>query len=697
MKWLIGFFFIYLLASSAVAQNASIRAGEHDRFSRLVITIPKEAEWDVGRMDDGFGLQIAGVSNYETESVFERIPKDRISDLKQSRGTDLLFIASDCRCYVDAFLWQPDKLVVDIRDGVAPESSSFNELLGSPTSSMDLPIITVQRPIARSVPAITSKTQPDPSTLLALEQVLIEGIARGTAQGLLKPSEKAPLQGVDIIGAHISQNRLGLFTTTSIDRQATPVTVHADQVCLPAGHFDIPSWGGELSFHHHIARLRGAIIGEFDRTNAVAIEQLAEGFLYYGFGREARNVLMIDAEKSLKRSVLTEIAIIMDGNETSGVFQLQANCDSPAALWGLLASPEHKLSSVDRNAVLRAFKALPFHLKAHLGPMLSGKFLLQDDLAAAEIALAASSVGVKNTIDVAIAKTELQSASGDTERAVEALETIASSDNRMTPGALIDYFSLAIDTGSAIDPEAIALADIVRFEQRGAKIVGDLAEVQVGALLALENVRGAFSLIYEEEKALGSERFLALQTDAIKLATMLHTDMAFVEMAFEEAVMDAGPDAQNAIAKRLLDLGFPERATVLLTGSSVGNSMIERRYLRAEAALARDDPEATLTHLTGQVSTRAIALQRSAKLMLEGREDIAIGRAVSDWRLGNWATLSQGTDGLLQEVSVSVLDDEIPVPDQIQPLTQGRDLLFQSARTRELLAGVLERYAPVPE
>ncbi|MFT5006981.1 MAG: hypothetical protein ACJAXK_001645 [Yoonia sp.] len=695
MKWFIGFIFISLLTSSATAQAAPIRAGEHARFTRLVITIPEGTEWDVGKMEGGFGLQVSGISDYETEAAFERIPKDRILDLIQTQAGGTLFIASECACYADAFLWQPDKLVVDIRDGAAPANSTFNDFLSTPSPSIGLPIITAQRPIVRSVPAIVPKERSDLAVLSALEQVVIEGIARGATQGLLKPSENISASITDIIDGHISQNQPGLYAHTSIDRLATSVALQADQICLPNSYFDLPSWGGEVSFHHHIAQLRGAVTGEFDRPDAVAIERLAEGFLYYGFGREARNVLMIDAGKSLRRTILIELAAIMDGNETSAVLKLQADCDSPVALWGMLASPDHKLESVNRSAVLRAFKALPFHLQTHLGPMLSGKFLLQDDFEAAEIALAVSLNGVEKTIEAAIANTDLHSAIGQTDRAVEALEILASSDNRMTPDALIDYFNLAIDTGSLIDPEAIALADIVRFEQRGNRIVGDLAEAQVGVLMATENVQGALDLISEEKNALGLERFSTLQTEALKLATARLTDMTFVEMAFGETIIDVDPSAQNIIAKRLLDLGFPERAGILVAGSSVGNAMINRRYLRAEAALARAEPEAALVHLIGLADIRAMALRRSAELVLGGEEDIALDQVASDWRLGNWATLSQGTDGLLQEISASILDEEIPAPDRTQPLAQGRDLLLQSTRTRELLDGVLERFAPV--
>lgn len=695
MRDFLSLIFLVFSVSAVSAQTASIRAGEHEGFSRLVITIPTEAAWNVGRTNRGFGLKVSTVLSYDFSTVFDRIPKRRITEFTQLEDGNSLLIASNCDCFASAFLWQPDKLVVDIRDGIAPQNSSFNGSFYEPIAYVGLPIITRQPKVNSLDLSYEIDEESEANQLKALEEIVISSIARGAIQGLLQPSTDISAAQTAPFDIHISENKPGLLAHTSIERAPQDDATSVIDVCFADEHFDIPKWGSDDPFHSQISQLRGLVIGEFDRPDRIAVENLARGFLYFGFGREARNALTIDAELSVSRSILIAIAAIMDGDPPSNVLAQQANCNGPAALWGFLSVQGSSQTEDERNAVLRAFKALPFHLQTHLGPMLSEKFIQIGDLESAEVSLVSSGMAVDPTFESLIATTEIQTELGEVIRATDTLAMMAASDSRMTPKALIDLMHFSIEAKTPVDPEVVALADILRFEHQDTEIAGDLAAAQVAVLIASQNVQLALKIVSEEVEALGADRSSALQTAALMAATEIYDDMEFIKVAFDKIGLLVDPDAQNAMAQRLLILGFPERAAALVRSSSVGNTMIERRYLRAEAALASGNSDGALIHLQGQTSARAIQLRRSVDLILEGQEDIASDSMSNDWRLGNWSTLSQGGDALLQEVSLSILNETVVVPDVDQPLGQGRDLLVQSEITRALLGDVLARFAPV--
>lgn len=685
---------VFLMPMSTLsAQTVSIRAGEHAEFSRLVLTIPAGSEWDVGRVEKGFGVRVENVETFNYDNVFDRIPRGRILDLALSKNGKNLTISTRCECHASAYLWRVDKLVVDIRDGDAPAGSPSNDQLDEPVQTATLPVLTKQRPIERSVLELTPLEPAAQDQLDILEKIITAGISRAASQGLLEPSKEiSPIQ-LTHIDAHILQNSPGLLAHTSFDQQIEAIS---EPECFADDLFDVASWGqSNVPFHEHIAKLRSAVIGEFDRPNPQAVEMLAKGFLYYGFGREAKNTLAIDQGKSADRSILIALSAVMDGDIIPNPLTQNSNCQGAATLWILLSNPDPIPMKFDRNIVLRSFRALPFHLQTHLGPALSEKFLQIGDLEGAEIALSQSEFTSDKTIETKLAKTDLQVARGDVAEVTETLASLAITDVRLTPKALADYFTMAVQSGISVDPEALALADIFRFEQRETLQIGDLVAAQIAALIASQNVPRAFDLLDEESGALGNDRYEILRTAAFITATNSYDDLAFIELAFKDEVVLANPNVQNGIAERLITLGFPQRAGVLVAGSAVGSTMIARRYLRAEAALARSDPNATLVHLLGQTSDRANVLRRSAELLLDGRDDISGDQGPTDWRLGNWASLSQGEDTLLQDISLSILDDETTQIDQSEPLAQGRELLAESAKTRAMLDDVLARFAPI--
>ena len=100
---------LILWGGALVAQDDSVRSGEHETFTRLVLPIPVDAEWTLRRRPDRYVFSIVnGQQQFDIAQVFDRIPRTRIADLQTMQdGAALAIVISCTNCYADAFLWRP--------------------------------------------------------------------------------------------------------------------------------------------------------------------------------------------------------------------------------------------------------------------------------------------------------------------------------------------------------------------------------------------------------------------------------------------------------------------------------------------------------------------------------------------------------------------------------------------------------------
>lgn len=714
MNRLLTIFFLLIFPLSSAAAEGDVRAGEHDSFSRLVIDIPIGSDWVVFRNQAGYVARVPGAAEFDIAQIFNRIPKTRITGVVAEKGTNTLEISIGCECHALAFLWRPDKLVVDIKDGEAPDNSPFEEVESPQPSRLQLPIFVPPAPrqIEFEIPPI-SPIQPDvvtdqQATLSSLERIVVESLARGATQGLLTPSANldladslSDLTNFRHIGAHIERNQPGLLAHTSIDfgngggLQVEPLIRDA---CLPDSYFAVDSWGSEAGFFETLAPLRAVLTDEFYETSHENVNQLAKAYLYFGFGREAKEALRLDSEMSQERKVLTAIGSIIDDDviETD-ILKYQISCENAGALWAFMSTTAPSLRGENRNAIFKAFRSLPAHLQSYLSPRLSRKFSEIGDFESAELALSIEEYIVNDSVESTLAKSDLHSGLGDLGVAIDGLQNSIDSGARMTPEGLIDYFKVAIQTDEVIDPKAIALADILRFEYDGKEVAAELATTQIEALLAAVMPERALEVLVDVADIIGPDDAQRLISSAIISASETFPDSGFLDLAFSKAPDQASSRAQNVVAERLISIDLPERAAQLLKDSTVGEDMIARRYLRAKGAIELGDGATALQNLAGLSTEIAVDLRQRAEL-LQGDTNDAVEVSIGDnWRMGNWAALAQGPDALLQSVSLSVLDVAPQLNSEGTPLAEGRGLLEQSKQTRQLLDSIMERYVLVTD
>uniref|UniRef100_A0AAN0MEE7 Uncharacterized protein n=1 Tax=Yoonia rhodophyticola TaxID=3137370 RepID=A0AAN0MEE7_9RHOB len=239
-------------------------------------------------------------------------------------------------------------------------------------------------------------------------------------------------------------------------------------------------------------------------------------------------------------------------------------------------------------------------------------------------------------------------------------------------------------------------ADTLRYENRANPEIGALAVAQIRAYLQDNNFDAAFGLLDEEADILAGQRDELENELALSAASNME-NAAFLELAFDPSFQLQTTTAEYAFAARLIDLGFPDRATILLTSRPEAGFDTRRQELLATAFLASGQPGSAREVLEGVAGNQAELLRLAADDLSAGDQvsaDLSIGeeQPASQWRRGAWQELLQSDDTLLQAASSAVNDNAITDLDDQEPLASGRNLAEEASRTRDLLDALLQRF-----
>ncbi len=715
-------FILMLLPVIVRAETASIRTGWHPTFTRIVVAIPQGSDWQLGRVQEGFALRVDGVDDFDTAGFFSRLPNDRIQGADGSNG--FLSLDLSCNCHATAFLWKPDRLVVDVRDGNAAPDNPFESALkmsaqGSrernspPQVVLDLLPRPETRVTLQDLSPLTNVAEAKPD-LRDIEAQIIQSLTRAADQGLLElsdnlpasppaaieeASEPEPEESVADVPRQESEAeptvRSGVRAFSSadlgIDLAAILTEYNAQSIdCWPDNYVQVDSWAGGDDFSEDISLHRSRIYGEFDRIDHDAVTDLARTFIYYGFGREALQALEIDTEKTAEREAIVVLAYIID-DDAAGRQQLstQIECEGLIAVWALLSNPVADLKGhPDPDRLVRQFKTLPEHLRTHLTPRFAERLVALGEVDSAENLLSGGPVDAEPSVENIVVSAEISTTRGELEDAQDALQDLAENNSRLTPEALIKLIDLQMAQKQPVDPAMMALLETKRFEYRSRPIDGDLADVEVRARIYENQFMKALDTL-----RLGSANSDTFPKDSLsdllaERVTETADDMTFLTYAFEGEATEISPRQGNLVAQRLLTLGFPDRASEVLASAASGEDMRERRYLRAMAAVAIDDFDKAKTILSG------ITSERANTILSEGQEAGTDPKepSVTAWRAGDWSRLASDEDPLLRDASTLALNQTSPSPDADAPLRNGRALIEQSDLTRNTLDGLLDRF-----
>ncbi|MFT7593160.1 MAG: hypothetical protein ACI8R4_000473 [Paracoccaceae bacterium] len=736
--------FLLVAANSVVARTVVVRSGEHDGFTRLVLQIPEKVDWSFKQDGKRMMLTVdAPDIQFDTGGVFDRIPRTRLTGLKQGGpGTDLIFELG-CDCDISDFVQNPGFLVIDIKDPKEPPAP-YRQALILPTnqSPYRLPFtetavasIPAEAPAPSPLPIV--ENHPEPLRPIALsppesvgnaglrkmvnasEERLLAQINRATDQGLLdllrQPEGHAtpsPISGHPEADTPDGvTHQVALSATTVIDRDLAAIAqrLHsgdsADK-CLKSDLFALHEWGGDQAFDAEIGRWRSRLFEEFDRVNVDNVLGLARAYLHYGFGAEALQALSVMPEPKPQYATLTALAQLIDRGELTGAnpFEGQQRCNGDVSLWAVIAA-DNLPDNVNAEAIQRAIARLPEHLRLHLGPQVSEKFSQAGDSElAASILRAVTRSGVETGSGIELAKAAVAQLHGDSETANQELENSVAAGTEHSPKALAKLVAAQLQSRGAIAPDLPDLAAAYAMEYRNGEAGSEMRQTHVVALA----LTGRFPDAFETLEDLTNRDGQTARTEALKplieLLSERADDLTFLQFSLA-VTSEQGPllpeSSRNSVARRLLDLGFSGQAANWLTGQDDRHTSRERRLLRAEVSLAAQLPHRAIVELLGLNGPEAARLRASAMMqngdyqlagqMLVAAEDFdAATRGF--WLAEDWEAVPehQGKGyGQVVETTLKLKLTDGTTAD-LPPLAQARDLMQNSYSVRADIANLLQ-------
>ncbi|PJI86112.1 hypothetical protein BC777_2470 [Yoonia maricola] len=616
--------FLPLLAHAAPLR---VQTGEHATFTRVVVGIPRDIDWELGRTNEGYLLRLPVQEGFVLDQFYDLIPRDRINAVSQNPRDGELRLDVSCDCHAQAVVYQSDYLVIDIRDGPAPSVSPFERalLLEQPVPSeveppqltvptfqivrdAVLPVITPRFPVGREEPTVAEPIEitravttpdvsatPDRNTDQALQmiaQALGESLGQGLSEGLL---QEGPRVGVGEIpgdpSAIVAGAPLpGLNARTSIDplavadRAPQPQTQEG-QTCLPDSSFDVAAWGDDRPPHLQLRQARGALTTPADQFDEGALLALARLYVHLGFGHEAQQVLDLEGVQSRDRILLRALARMIDGEPVAAeLFPGQVSCPSQVALWALLAQPSAPIDAeVDRTAVINAYRALPTYVQQPIAPRLAEALLTIGAEDAAMQVLGRQTTSKDDDVALALADAALSGALGEEAEAVEKVANVARNDRRTNPEAMTRFFVEGATAQVAFSDADFLLADALRFESGDTPAAAALADAQFDAYLSVDRFWDARALLQARAKELSAAESAQSRATLFQQATARLADAAFLEFIWQENFDQDGVETQNAVGARLLALDFPTQALAVLIGEASGTLAAEQANLRAQA------------------------------------------------------------------------------------------------------------------
>ena len=722
------------LSSSVLGQTVVVQSGDHPDFTRLVLELPKQSGWRLGRTDQGYELRIDNEAlRFDVASVFASITRKRLAAIWMDPNTGALQFGIGCACYAVPFEFRPGVIVVDLRDGPPPAGSSFERSLGGDRETQLAPrqnrrpqsrpkaLLAAQasatgevfpkynwleaqpktRIVAQnSLPVAPSGLAPKIINTGQFKDTLLRQLSLGAAQGIVQmvqPSlasravSQPPPFGPR---ANIRIGTLQGFQVTTAP--AADNTVISEGVaCISDATLNLREWGTDTPVATQLADSRTDLVGEFDRPDPVAVIRATKLLLYLGFGAEARQLMAKLPVNDPDQAIFVSLSKLVDGgSDLAGPFAGMQTCDTSVALWAVLTEPQLTASQKPQTeAVLRTFSALPGHLRRSLGPELATKFLAIGDFATARSISNAVQRGMTETPpDVAVMSAEIDLANGEPAKAAAQLIPALAQAGPSTAQTLIALVDSQIAAGEQIDPRtATALAALVR-EQAGGTFELDLRRAQILALGASGDFDQAFDLL---------SGMPDVADDLWKILALSGSDIAILNHAVipPETSMSTVPrEARVAIAAKLLTLGLPTE-TLLWLGPQTATTAISDRILAAAATLSNQDPAATLDWVTGvddkkAADLRAQSLWKLGKSDKAAQEWAAAGDPAAELRAkswsNNWAFIAKSGSLIWQDAANLVVKNETASKiETLGPLAQGNALIAQSTAARATLATLL--------
>ncbi len=741
---------IVIFAAGAQAQELAVRSGNHPTFARLTLPLDARQTWTAERSEDGISVTLSNhTGGFDSSEIFERIPQDRIADIKTDRDT--LSIRLACACQATAFR-SANLLVIDVADPGVPlmgplivsEEKEFRKrpavrVALRRNKGIVLPWIGSTMPVLQDDPvsaASSTRVRVDGGEAnavldrsLLLQQVqksLSSEVAAAASMGLLDSSyaapqmpavekgetaELAPIEPVPLSETiNIPQHNMRITSSTDKPtgaRNADKYVVGSGITCPDMSFVPVETWGDDSGFAAQIGPARDALVNARDQLDQGAAIRLTQLYIYFGFGAEALEVLQLESALAEQNAHLAAIATILERGAVTGPNPLAdyTECSTDITLWASLSFK--KLPSglvIDTKAALRALNKLPKHLRQIVAPPLSERFLQYRDPQSAAAALrSVERLPDQMTPDSIMAQAAIAIDAGTS--AHEELEDVIQTNSEKSPEALIRLVESKLSRDEPLSYETATLVEAYAQELRGTEMGNLLRKTQVIALSQSAHFDEAFNALDALLPLISPQNSQNLRQTIVEQLVKKANEISFLEHYFRQdgGTITALPKmVKLALASRLMDLGFAAQVQTLLAGVPDRPRDTERQIVAAKAALALQQPFQAQAALVGIDAPEAAMLMAQAKEMsgayreaAEIFEELDAGERAAEaaWLSNDWKDLTRPeTPGLGPVALHASAGGHVPNP-TAGPLGRADSALEESRALRESLQDLLN--APV--
>lgn len=671
------------------APAAVLRSGEHPGFTRIVLDGLPGPDWTLGRTGTGYALRLGlPAKAIDLSGAFRTIGRQRITGISATED-GALRIDLGCQCHADPFRTESGLLVIDIRDGAAPEGSPWEAPLpGNPVAPR---ASDAARTLAPTVPPWPLRGS-DPTDLARWRHLYGRpGVAQAATgdrigpqaedglasagpapldagdDGPAGPAAAAPLMpaaraevGADLrrlLDRAATQGLVevardarpaterpkrnvgdpaagwpGLRGETAADRDAPPPAgaggtgIALADACPPPEALDPRGWRGEEPPGRLIGALRAAALGEFDRPDPDRVLAFARGLVALGMGDEARLVLRSFAVAGDEAALIDEIARLVD--------------QRPPAEGGRLRT----LTACEGYAGFWAFLAAGSDVRRGIdpGPVLLSFAGLGREL---RVALGAGLAGAfldiddpasARVIDNALlgadpgasdlTRARIELAGGRPEEALARLDRLALSPGPDAVEALVLAIERRLTAGEPVPPSQVSAAGGYLVELRGQPIRPRVLSAYILGLASLGDFAAAVAAYGDAAPSLSADRADAVLSGLYADLAEAADDATFLRMLERTAAFRRHRDL-SPHARLAVGRRLADLGLLAMAEDAAGPALAtdEGAALAARLALGRGDPAAALARIEGLESPEVDPLRAEALARL-GRHGEAAPR-----------------------------------------------------------------------
>ncbi|MEM1265963.1 MAG: hypothetical protein AAGI50_08110 [Pseudomonadota bacterium] len=542
--------------------------------------------------------------------------------------------------------------LVELQDAI--EASAARDIDGPPgsaggTSTVETEIEPDNAPEPEAMPDIAVPPPPTPDM----------------ASGAPMPEDPATLSRRQIT------TRLPL-----IEPPRRPSEGEVADTCPENDMLNMRFWASDTPIVDQIAHLRRGLVADHGGIDAKRLQELAQFYIFIGFGREAELLLTHAPGDERFHRLLTDLARVVEGrpvHEDSAMHEMEG-CDGRVALWRAAAGLEVLDASTERGALqIDAFSELPPSVRR-----IAGAEILRH---AAEAGAGVEVEDLKRILDrtpgtmsasEGFARARIAVELGDIEESREITEEFRTERGPTHVDLLLLEAEDVLSSGAPVTERLFADLDIERRLRRGSS-----EGLRIGLTLsrldfAANRPAAGFARI-EELLSLHPEdgaRIAATARDGLDgLDPKAMPGVIYAALVLENRHhlgADRGSVAlRTKLAGGLIDEGLPNAARTLVETHPLVLTRADR-LIRARARLESEDAAGAIAVLEGLDDEEAARLRSEAYLRLgtlqaafEALEEL--GRQDAD--RSRMALLTQNW----RDVSTEALPDKLrPLADRLQ-------------------------------